>query len=74
MAVDWTNFLTFALLVAVLGSAAVYFYKRVIYYRYEQYKDFPHPPVSMFWGSLKAVGQAMAATGGGGKHPGACYT
>ncbi len=62
--------LTFALLGAVFCSVGVYFYRRAIYYRYEQFKDFPHPPVSLIWGSLKAVGQAMAATGGRGRHPG----
>ena len=61
---------SFALLVAVVCSIGVHSYRRVVYYRYEQFKDFPHPPVSMVWGSLKAVGQAMGAIGGRSMHAG----
>ncbi|KAF2104605.1 cytochrome P450 52A11 [Rhizodiscina lignyota] len=49
------------LIIPLLAIAAWYGYKRVVYLRYEQYKDFPSPPKSLIFGSLKALGEAVNA-------------
>lgn len=50
----------YLLLLAAVITLGAWFYRKVRYWRYEQYADFPRLPPSLFWGHLKALGEEMA--------------
>lgn len=44
-----------------------YLYRRIRWYRFEQFKDFPRPPTDLIWGNLKLINDIVNEPG---QHPG----
>lgn len=47
-------------ILAAGAAIAVLLYRKIYYWRIEQYAAYPRPPPSLFWGHLKALGEEMA--------------
>jgi hypothetical protein len=50
-------------LLLLIPVVVLYLYRRLRYYRFEQFKDFPQPPPSLLWGHILSMGEAMKAVG-----------
>lgn len=46
-------------LLALVAGALYWIYQKVVFWRFEQHKDVPRPPVSLLWGHLNLLGKAM---------------